>query len=76
MKRLLLIILSLVTIQLNAQEKVGINTTTPETTLDVISTNDTNGAPTIQMATPPNQIGSPSSVATKQILDPLCTSAI
>ena len=52
MKRLLVIIFCLVVIKINAQEKIGINTTTPEVLIDARSTNDVNGAPMIQLATP------------------------
>ncbi len=52
MNRLLIVLFMFSTIALTAQEQVGINTTAPETTLDVRSTNDTNGAANFQLATP------------------------
>jgi hypothetical protein len=52
MRHLFTILLCLAAIQIFAQEKIGINTSTPEVLLDARSTNDTNGASIIQMATP------------------------
>ena len=52
MNRLLILLFTLLALPLMAQEKVGINTGTPETTLDIRSLNDVNGAANIQLATP------------------------